>query len=321
MSSLRHIYLQRLEIITKLAGYHDSTPLTMSLGMFDGVHKGHQQIIKDLEKYTKSENLTSGILTFWPHPRKVLQQNSDLKLLNTLEEKLELFEKFGIEKVFIQEFNARFRNLTGKEFVKEILLEKMNMRHLIIGYDHHFGKDKSGDFQLLKKMALENDFKVEQTRAVFENELAVSSSKIRTALLGGNIQGANELLGYHYPLSGTVYHGKKIGRTLGFPTANIKTDSVKLLPKNGAYIVDVKVGNEGYHGMLSVGTNPTVNGTEKTVEVYLLNFDRDIYGEKIIVKFRDFLHEEIKFETLEQLLEKLQDDEKRTAEFFNKVKE
>ena len=305
-----------MKIVKNIAEYSDAMGLTMSLGMFDGVHKGHQEIIKKLKKHSETHQLESALLTFWPHPRKVLQPEVEIKLLNTLEEKLQLLERFGIQKIFLQEFNNDFRNLSGEDFVKQILLDKLHMKHIVIGYDHHFGKNKSGNFELLEKMASENNFVVEETKAVLVNELAVSSTKIRNALSEGDIITANEFLGYHYPVSGTVIAGKKIGRTIGYPTANIDVDPIKLLPKNGAYIVDVELNGQMHKGMLSIGTNPTVNGTQKTTEVYILDFDQDIYGENITVYFRDYLHDEIKFESLEKLIERLDEDKQLTIDFF-----
>ncbi|MCL1680266.1 riboflavin biosynthesis protein RibF [Elizabethkingia miricola] len=305
-----------MKIVKNIAEYSDAMGLTMSLGMFDGVHKGHQEIIKKLKKHSETHQLESALLTFWPHPRKVLQPEVEIKLLNTLEEKLQLLERFGIQKTFLQEFNDDFRNLSGEDFVKHILLDKLHMKHIVIGYDHHFGKNKSGNFELLEKMASENNFVVEETKAVLVNGLAVSSTKIRNALSEGDIITANEFLGYHYPVSGTVVAGKKIGRTIGYPTANIDVDPIKLLPKNGAYIVDVELNGQMHKGMLSIGTNPTVNGTKKTTEVYILDFDQDIYGENITVYFRDYLHDEIKFESLEKLIERLDEDKQLTIDFF-----
>lgn len=305
-----------MKIVKNIAEYSDAMGLTMSLGMFDGVHKGHQEIIKKLKKHSETHQLESALLTFWPHPRKVLQPEVEIKLLNTLEEKLQLLERFGIQKTFLQEFNDDFRNLSGEDFVKHILLDKLHMKHIVIGYDHHFGKNKSGNFELLEKMASENNFVVEETKAILVNGLAVSSTKIRNALSEGDIITANKFLGYHYPVSGTVVTGKKIGRTIGYPTANIDVDPIKLLPKNGAYIVDVELNGQMYKGMLSIGTNPTVNGTKKTTEVYILDFDQDIYGENITVYFRDYLHDEIKFESLEKLIERLDEDKQLTIDFF-----
>ena len=283
--------------------------------MFDGVHLGHQSIIQKLNTISDAKNLKSAILTFWPHPRKVFNPTDDLKLLNTIEEKKYLLQKNGLQHLFLKEFDEDFRNLTGEEFVKQILVKKLQVKHLIVGYDHTFGKNRSGDFSLLKKMGSELGFDVEQVEAVSYKEVNISSTQIRNALSAGNVIFANEMLGYNYSLSGTVVHGKKIGRTIGYPTANIEVDDLKLLPKKGAYIVDVFVKNQHYKGMLSIGTNPTVNGTNVSVEVYILDFDEDIYDQKISVNFRDFLHEEIKFNGLEELMVRLDEDKRLTSEF------
>ncbi|WP_312078449.1 bifunctional riboflavin kinase/FAD synthetase [Chryseobacterium sp.] len=304
-----------MKVFRNFSDYQSQKPLALSLGMFDGVHLGHKSIIDELTKIGSEKNLETAVLTFWPHPRFVFNPNEDLKLLNTLEEKKILMEKYGIENLFLKEFDEEFRNLTGEEFVRQILVEKLNVKYLIVGYDHVFGKNKSGNFGLLKKLSKELDFEVEQMEAINIHENNISSTKVRNALLEANILDANEMLGYSYSVSGVVAHGKKIGRTIGYPTANIKTDSIKLLPKKGAYIVEVFVKNQFYKGMLSVGTNPTVNGEKLTVEVYILDFDEDIYDKNITVKFRDFLHEEIKFEGLEKLIERLDEDKRLTEEF------
>ncbi len=283
--------------------------------MFDGVHLGHKYIMDELKKAGSENNLETAVLTFWPHPRFVFNPNEDLKLLNTLEEKTLLMEKYGIGSLFLKEFDEEFRNLTGEEFVRQILIDRLNVKYLIIGYDHSFGKNKSGNFELLKKLSKELDFEVEQMEAINIHENNISSTKIRKALLEGDIIKANAMLGYHYSLSGTVVHGKKIGRTIGYPTANIETENIKLLPKKGAYIVEVFVKNQSYKGMLSIGTNPTVNGEKLTVEVYILGFEEEIYDENITVKFRDFLHDEIKFEGMEKLVERLDEDKRLTKEF------
>lgn len=283
--------------------------------MFDGVHLGHKSIVDELIKVGSENNLETAVLTFWPHPRFVFNPNENLKLLNTLEEKQSLLEKCGIDTLFLKEFDEEFRNLTGEEFVRQILVDKLNIKYLIIGYDHSFGKNKSGNFELLQKLSGELGFEVERMEAINIHENNISSTKVRNALLAGNIKEANEMLGYYYSVSGTVVHGKKLGRTIGYPTANIETDPIKLLPKKGAYIVEVFIKDELYKGMLSIGTNPTVNGEKLTVEVYILDFEGDIYDEKITVAFRDFLHDEIKFEGLEKLIERLDEDKKLTEEF------
>lgn len=292
-----------------------ATPLALSIGMFDGVHLGHQSIIHRLNTIAQSKNLESAILTFWPHPRKVFNPDDDLKLLNTIDEKKYLLQKNGLQHLFLKEFDEDFRNLTGEEFVRQILVEQLKVKHLIVGYDHTFGKNRSGDFSLLKKMGPELGFEVEQVEAVNYKDLNISSTQIRNALVKGDILSANKMLGYHYSVSGEVIHGQKIGRTIGYPTANIQVDPMKLLPKNGAYIVDVFVKEQHFKGMLSIGTNPTVEGKLKTVEVYILDFKDDLYGKEISVNFRDFLHDEIKFESLEQLIIRLDEDKELTSNF------
>ena len=290
--------------------------MALSIGMFDGVHRGHQTIIKNLNTVAANKGLESAILTFWPHPRTIFSPNDDLKLLNKIEEKTYLLAKNGVKHLFLKEFDEAFRNLTGEEFVKQILVEKLNVKHLIIGHDHTFGKNRSGDFNLLQKMSSEYGFEVEQVEAVDFHDRHISSTQIRNALKDAKIKEANEMLGYTYSVSGTVVDGKKLGRTIGYPTANISVNPLKILPKNGAYIVDIFVKNQHYKGMLSIGTNPTVDGNSLTVEVYILDFSNDIYGEEISVNFREFLHEEIKFDSLDKLIERL-DEDKRLTENFN----
>ena len=304
-----------MKIVREFENYTENTPKVLSLGMFDGVHFGHISIINLLKSVAQENNLETAILTFWPHPRKVFNPNDEIKLLNTLNEKLNLLENANLDVVFLKSFDENFRNLTGEEFVRQILVQKLNVKHIIIGHDHVFGKNKSGNFELLQKLSKELDFVVQQLDAVKEGEFNISSTKIRNYLANGNIIGANKMLCYHYSVSGKVIDGKKLGRTIGYPTANIEVDELKLLPKKGAYIVEVYVKNKFYKGMLSIGTNPTVNGDKLTVEVYILDFNEDIYGEEITVKFRDFLHEEIKFESLEKLIERLDEDKKLTENF------
>jgi len=306
-----------LKIITDFKDYHSNAPLALSLGMFDGVHLGHLSIINTLNLIAKNEDLESAILSFWPHPRKFLNPDDNVKMLNTLEEKLDLLEKSGIQNIFLKTFDEDFRNLTGTEFCEQVLVDTLNVKHIIIGHDHTFGKNKSGNFDLLKSLSTELDFKVNQLEAVQQNDLNISSTKIRIALSEGRIRDANEMLGYNYPLTGKVIHGKKLGRTIGYPTANIDVPINKLLPKSGAYIVEVYFDDQFYKGMLSIGTNPTIDDRNQSLhtEVYILDFDQDIYDQEITVKFRDYLHDEIKFEGLEKLIEKLDLDKKLTAEF------
>lgn len=310
-----------MQVYRELSTYTENKPLALSLGMFDGVHLGHQCIIQALCNAAEIGNLQSAILTFWPHPRLIFNPNEELKLLNTLDEKSALLAEFGIQKLFIQQFDYDFRNLTGEEFVQKILVEKLNVKYLIVGYDHVFGKNKSGNYSLLQQLAPKSGFEVIQMEAVNRHDKNISSTKIRNALQKANIKEANEMLGYHYSISGEIIHGRKIGRTIGFPTANIKVDEIKLLPKNGAYIVEVEVKNKIYKGMLSIGTNPTIDIEEKIIhtEVYILDFDENIYGEKIMVKFHEFLHDEIAFNGMDNLITKLQEDKTQTENFFKNL--
>lgn len=225
--------IQNLKIIRDLTDFQSRIPLALSLGMFDGVHLGHLSIINKLNEIAEKEHLESAILSFWPHPRKFLNPDDDVKMLNTLEEKLELLEKSGIKNIFLKTFDEEFRNLTGTEFCEKILVNKLNVKHVIIGYDHTFGKNKSGNFELLKSLSNELGFQVNQLEAIQKNDLNISSTKIRIALSEGRINDANQMLGYNYPLTGKVIHGKKLGRTIGYPTANIEVPINKLLPKKG----------------------------------------------------------------------------------------
>lgn len=304
-----------LQIIKEFKPVSSVKKTAISLGMFDGVHLGHQSILKVLTQVAKDKNLCPSVLSFWPHPRLVFNPDADLKLLNTIEEKTKLIEKAGIEQFFIKEFDEDFRNLTGKEFVKEFLIKKLNVKYLMVGYDHVFGKNKSGNFDLLKKMSAEYDFEVIQMEAVQHENKNISSTKIRKAISEGNIKEANAMLGYPYSITGKVIHGKKVGRTIGYPTANIEIPPHKILPKNGAYITEVFIGNKLYKGMTSIGTNPTVNGDSLQVETYILDFDKEIYDQEITVHFREHLHDEIKFDGLEKLIERLDEDKRITEEF------
>jgi len=309
-----------LKIIKNILEYNfkskDSLGVALSIGMFDGIHIGHRKIIQRLKIYSKTNNVKTAILSFHAHPRPILNPKVDVQLLNTFEEKKELLKELGIDIFFIQEFNYEFKNLSAEEFISKILLENICVKHIVVGYNHRFGKNKSGDFHLLQRMSSLKNFTSEQVNEVVLDDISVSSTQIRNLLLDGNVKMANKLLGYNYSLSGEVIYGKQIGRKLGYPTANIKVDQIKLLPKNGAYIVDVRIKDTIHEGMLSIGVNPTFDGREKTVEVYILNFDRDIYGQNISVYFREFIHPEIKFENIEKLIEKLDEDKQKTIEFF-----
>lgn len=305
-----------LEIITDLSAFESPQPMAISLGMFDGVHRGHDYLIHELDIKARQKGYMSGIFSFWPHPRKILEPEFNIQLLTNLEEKQDLLSKKNIDFLFLQEFNEKLKNIEAKDFVKDILIKKLNAKYIIVGHDHRFGKNRQGDFNTLKKIGKECGVQVEQLASIDEDGQTISSTKTRKMLLEGKVKKANDMLGYFYSISGEVIHGKKIGRTIGYPTANILVDRDKLLPQKGAYIVEVWIRNHFYKGMLSIGTNPTVGGEEVSVEVYILDFNQNIYGEQITLKFREFLHEEINFDSLDKLIEKLNEDEKITEQFL-----
>lgn len=275
----------------------------VTLGMYDGVHIGHQTIIKQLNNTAHKIGGESVLLTFSPHPRKVIQPNFQLELLSTLNEKENILEKCGLNNFIVHPFTKEFSQVSSTDFVVEYLIKKLNLHTLIIGHDHHFGKNREGNFEQLEVLSKKYGFNLIQLQAVQENEVAISSTKIRKALADGNIVFANKALNYKYPITGKVVHGDKIGRTLGFPTANLEIDTDKLIPKDGVYAVDVFVNNKKYLGLLSIGYRETVtNSREHRVEVNILNFNEDIYGETIKLEFRGRLRDEKKFNSLEDLI-------------------
>lgn len=288
----------------------------VTLGIFDGVHRGHMALLECLVSRAREENGESVVITFSPHPRLVLDQNkNNLSFLTTMEEKKALLEKVNVDHLIIIEFSTRFSNIPACDFIKDILVEKIGTKHLIIGYNHHFGRKGEGDFNTIKICSEELGFKLEQVQGYHSEEGAISSSSIRDALSKGNLDDANRWLGYSYSVSGTIIEGRKIGRTIGFPTANIKPDfQYKLIPGNGVYAVEVRLDDQIFPGMLSIGSNPTVNDDIrlKSIEVHILNFDKYIYGRKITVVFRKRLRDEKKFENLKQLTEQMSQDKQDT---------
>jgi riboflavin kinase/FMN adenylyltransferase len=295
---------------------HNLNSPVATLGIFDGVHKGHMALIELLVDRAKEAKGESVVITFSPHPRLVLEpDNNNLAFLTTMEEKKILLEKAQIDHLIVIQFTKQFSAIPACNFIKDILFEKIGIRHLVIGYNHHFGRHGEGDINTIRQCSEEIGFRVEQVKGFTTNGGAISSSLIREALLKGKLDEANSWLGYPYSLNGSVIEGKKIGRTLGFPTANIKPDSQnKLVPGNGVYAVEVKLENEVYPGMLSIGSNPTVNDDVnlKSVEVHILKYDKDIYGKNISVIFRKRLRDEKKFDGLEQLTRQMELDKHET---------
>ncbi len=272
-------------------------------GTFDGVHLGHQKILNRLNEVAKLLHGESVVITFYPHPRSVISpDNQIVKLLSTLDEKIELLEKSGVNHLLIIPFTREFSELSSEEFIQKILIQAIGTKTLVIGYDHRFGKNREGGFDYLKLNKEKYGFEIEEiSRQDIEN-VGVSSSKIRRALLSGDVPSADHFLGRNYSLSGVIVKGKQLGRTIGFPTANIQVREIaKLIPSDGVYAVKVYYKNESFGGMLNIGNRPTVDGTFQTVEVNIFEFDQEIYGENLTVEFLQKIRNEQKFNGLEEL--------------------
>ncbi|WP_439559616.1 bifunctional riboflavin kinase/FAD synthetase [Dyadobacter sp.] len=288
-------------------------------GTFDGVHLGHQKILSRLLEICRQTGGESVVLTFWPHPRTVVSEDSQsLQLLSTIEEKTELFAQLGIHHLAIVPFTRAFSELSSDEFIQQILVDKIGTKKLVIGYDHRFGRNREGSFEFLQENCSKYGFEVEEIlRADIEN-MAISSSRIRKALITGHIDEANELLGRAYTLSGTVVKGKQLGRTIGFPTANVHLhESYKLVPMNGVYVIRATYQDISYNGMLNIGVRPTVDGTVRTIEAHLFDFDKEIYGEDLKLELLHYLRPEQKFGGLDMLVKQIQIDKTSTLAYFS----
>ena len=261
---------------------------------------------------------TSVLLTFFPHPRMVLQKDTDIKLINTIDERVKLLEKTGLETLVIQEFSKEFSKLTALDFVRNLLVNKLKISNLIIGYDHHFGKNREGDFEQLKAYGQDYNFNVEKICQQDIDNIAVSSTKIRIAIEKGEIEKANRYLGYNFMLTGTIVKGKNLGEKIGFPTANLYIkETYKLLPKTGAYVVKSKIENNTVFGMMNIGYRPTVSGKHQTIEIHFFDFNKDLYGHNIQVDVLKFLRNEQKFDSVESLKNQLQRDKEKSLEIID----
>ena len=301
-----------MKIITDFEKYHGTIqPSVVTIGTFDGVHKGHQAILKQVVDKARITDLPSVLITFWPHPRFVLNPSTNMKLLSTFDEKMRLIEEIGIDYVLKIPFTSDFSALTPLQFVQKILVEKVNTKHLFIGYNHRFGKNQEGDINYLKTTAQKNNFEVyEITRKDIDNVL-ISSTKIRHFIQHGEVEEAQNLLGRLYEFSGKVVHGNENGRKIGYPTANlVLLDKDKLLPKDGVYAIEAIVENKEYKGMLNIGYRPTIDEKKYTIEAHLFNFKNQIYEKYVTIKLIKFIRHEIKFSTLKALQAQLNNDKK-----------
>lgn len=295
---------------------------TITVGTFDGVHIGHKKILNRVVSLAKKNKLTPTVLTLFPHPRMVLQKADDIKLLNTIQERIEILKNCGIEDVIVKEFNQDFANLSAEDYVKKVLVDELNTKQIVIGYDHHFGKNRSANIKDLKKFAELYDFKVEEISAQDIEDVTVSSTKIRNALDSGKVSIANSYLGYNYFINGEVVKGRGLGRTLDFPTANIQIkETYKLIPADGVYVVKSTFESTTIYGMMNIGTNPTVDGKKRSIEVNFFNFNKDIYGETLRIEFLKWIRSEQKFENLDALKSQLNSDMKTAKDVIKNLNE
>jgi riboflavin kinase / FMN adenylyltransferase len=291
------------------------TNAVITTGSFDGVHVGHVQIIEQLIKEAAKIGGTPVLITFYPHPKQVVQMKEKvLYILNTPEEKYELLQLKGIENIVVVPFDKEFSELSAQEYISNFLVAKFHPSIIVVGYDHRFGNNREGNFDLLKSKEAEYNFEVKEIPEHVLTDITISSTKIRAAMLAGDIEKAASYLGYHYYFSGKVIQGNKIGRTIGYPTANLQIeDKYKLVPANGVYAVDVQLGSRYLKGMMNIGIRPTVDGTKRVIEVNIFNFDEDIYGETLKIILKINLRLEVKFSSLEALKTQLAKDKQHAV--------
>tara|TARA_Y100001933_G_scaffold263457_1_gene324883 strand:- start:12209 stop:13138 length:930 start_codon:yes stop_codon:yes gene_type:complete len=309
-----------LEAIQNISHFKDVPHQTVvTIGTFDGVHLGHRKILERLTNNAKNTGLKSAVLTFFPHPRMVLQKDLDIKLLNTLEEKKQILETLGLDYLIIHPFTKEFSRLSAIDFVRDILINNLKAKKIIIGYDHRFGRNRNANIQDLISFGNTFDFEVEEIPAQEIDDVSVSSTKIRKALLEGDVETANSYLSYPYMLTGTVKKGKGLGKGFGFPTANLHiAEAYKLIPKNGAYVVKSNLDGKDYHGMMNIGFNPTVDGSQKSIEVNFFEFEGNLYGKKIQVQLLHRIRDEHKFNSIEELKEQLKKDKNHSLDLISK---
>ena len=309
-----------LKIFNSIKSFNATKPTIVTIGTFDGVHLGHQKIVAQITKNAHALNCESLVLTFFPHPRMVLQEGTEMKQLNTLNEKIALLDNLGIDNLVIHPFDKEFSRLTAEEFVKKVLVDVFKIKKIIIGHDHRFGRNRTATIDDLINFGETYGFEVEQISAEEINEVSISSTKIRNALLEGNIELAANYLGYDYSLTGIIFKGKQLGRTIGYPTANITIEEdYKLIPNNGVYIAKSVLNGKTVFGMMNIGTRPTVDGTKQTIEINFFDFKQDLYGQKITISLLHRMRSEQKFESIDALKNQLGKDKKTALAFIENL--
>ena len=295
-----------MKVVQDIQNYSSDTKSILTIGTFDGVHVGHQKIIKALVKEAHNKKLLANVLTFFPHPRMVLQKDAQIKLIDTLAEKEAFLRDLGVDTLIIHPFSKEFSRLSALEFTRDILVNQLKITELFIGYDHRFGKNREATVIDLTSFGKTYDFKVNIIPAQDVSAITVSSTKIRTAILDGDFIKVVDFLGRFFQLSGTVTKGQSLGRTINFPTANLLIDSQhKIIPPKGVYLVSIFHHENQYYGMMNIGTRPTLNGDKQTIEVHVFEFDKNIYDSTLTVHFIEKIRDEKKFESLDELKKQL----------------
>ena len=293
-------------------------PSIVTIGTFDGVHLGHQKILSKLVSEGKKSKLETIVLTFFPHPRKILNPSIQLSLLNTQSEKIELFKSSGIDNLITQKFNKDFSEYSAEKYVQKILVNKLKIKKILIGYDHRFGKNRDAGIKELKTLGVKYNFDVIEISAKEKNNISISSTKIRNALFNGKLNIAKSYLGYDYKITGKVIKGNSIGRKIGYPTANLQVfDKDKLIPKRGVYLVYTKLENKVIHGMMNIGIKPTIKNKEESIEVHLFEWKKNIYDKSIDIFLKKFIREEKKFKSLDKLADQLKIDKENCLIMLN----
>ena len=305
-----------MQILSNLFEIKLSKSAIATIGTFDGIHIGHQKILNSLARFAKENSLKSVVITFDPHPRKIINKKNSIELINTIEEKKEKIKTLGIDYLIVQKFDEKFSETEANKFV-EILKNNINIKKLIVGYDHRFGKNRNADINDLKKYGKELNFEVIEIDALEIEEVNISSTKIRSAIKEGNIRLANSYLGYNFFLSGEVVKGHSRGKELGFPTANLKIDEDKIIPKNGVYLVKSKIDHQDIYGMMNIGYNPTFNNKSKKIETHFFNLNKNLYGKIIKIELLEYIREEKRFETVDDLIQRLKLDREKCLKLIH----
>lgn len=308
-----------MKIYNNIEEFNISSKTILTIGTFDGLHEGHKRILEKLIKTAKNKGLQSVVLTFFPHPRKIINKDNEVKLIDTLDEKVSILKQIGVDSLIIHPFDKNFSLLTAYQFIKDYLVDRLKISHVIIGYDHRFGKGREASVKDLKEYGEEFDFIVEEIDAHEVESITVSSTKIRDSIIKGDLKSTKKFLGRHFRITGEVIEGDGIGKKINYPTANIFIkEDYKIIPKDGVYLIKSKIDNIEYYGMMNIGHRPTIGDNEKSIEVHLFNFNYNIYGNKISVDILSKIRDEKKFSSIEALKEQLKKDEALCLKLISK---